>query len=68
MINDYLQMSASTNLNLKNRKSIVSWLDHMPFCLTDYTPVVASPVDVDGCGSSGLTSKFTAALATSLNV
>ncbi len=40
----------------------------MPCHLTDWTPVVALPVDVDACGSLGLTNEFTAALAASLKV
>ncbi len=68
MINDYLQMSAQTNLNLENQKvNCHSVSQHAFVYLTDQTPVIALSADVDACSSSGLTNEFTAALAASLN-
>ncbi len=68
MIDDYLQMNAQTDLNLKNRKvNCHSVSPHAFVYLTDQTPVIALSADVNACGSSGLTNEFTAALAASLN-
>ncbi len=74
MINEYVQMNASTNLDPENRKSKSqlsitshSVSRHALSYLTDQTPIVVLPVDVDACGSSGLTNEFTAALAASQN-
>ncbi len=68
MIDDYLQMNAQTDLNLENRKVNCHSLSQHPFgYLTDQTPVIALSVDVDACGSSGLTNEFTSVLAASLN-
>ncbi len=74
MIDDYLQMNAPTNLNLESRNSkgqlsvscyFVS--DHAFQNLTAQTLVISLSADVDACGSSGWTNKFTAVLAAPWN-
>ena len=68
MIGNFLQMNAQTDLNLENQKfNCHSISQHAFVYLTDQTPVVALSVDVNACGSLGLTNEFTAALAASLN-